>query len=278
MFFILILGASYNFLGKQQNRLVLITYLFPIFIVIDNLIDAQKVVTYTKISSQNEIEETKQIIQKQYKTKFAAIAFMPFDMAENPVVKNLNIMLASQELGVPCVNAYTGNTPPEFNAFFMNANEVSLDIWGSYNHFDINKIQKIYGYTGFPSKRLIYLKSATGKYLCADESMNNLLVVNRDKVGAWELFELKLLNPNQCCLITNNKKYFSSELYEGGKISAVRTELGEWEKFTLIKQGSSQIALKDINGKFVCLQESTKQLIANSDSITKNCLFEVPEY
>lgn len=142
--FILILVFVFKQL-KASNKLlkVLITSL-PVLVIFDNLIDASEIKTYNKKEGQHRIEVVKNELKVYDNKKYKAIAFMP-DSTENRnmVALHLDVMLASQELYIPCVNAYSGHNPGEYNGFFVKTNRTYLEEWCNYNQIDISTIQQI---------------------------------------------------------------------------------------------------------------------------------------
>ncbi|MCW3085024.1 MAG: hypothetical protein JWP12_2390 [Bacteroidetes bacterium] len=55
----------------------------------------------------------------------------------------------------------------------------------------------------------ITIKAGNGKFVCADHSIGEKLIANRDQAGAWETFELIYLGDNKVALKAYNNKYVS---------------------------------------------------------------------
>jgi hypothetical protein len=144
MFFILILVFVFNEVKNYSRVLKGVVLCLPVLVIFDNAIDAKEINRYDKKESQNKIEETRLVIQKNYDKKYAAIAYMPDSIKDvNMVVLHLNVMLASQELHIPCVNAYTGHNPGEYNDFANTANKAALMKWCDYTGIHPETIQQI---------------------------------------------------------------------------------------------------------------------------------------
>ena len=131
----------FNYLSKSFRMIKWIVFTFPVLIVMDNLINPQEIMRYNKQDSQNEIETVKNKLKNQYDKHYPAIAYLSGDINENEIKTHLNVMLAAQDLNIPCVNAYTGSFPNEYLPFYFHR-ESALTQWCDFNSFDINKIQK----------------------------------------------------------------------------------------------------------------------------------------
>jgi len=142
MLFILIFVFVFNELGKYSRIMKQIVLCFPILIVLDNAIEPKEIMRYDKASSQKEIKIVKDDIEAQYNNKYKAIAYMP-KKVDNTMELHINVMLASQELYIPCVNAYTGHTPGEYNDFNSRMDEESLIKWCNFNRLNPELIQQI---------------------------------------------------------------------------------------------------------------------------------------
>lgn len=285
MYFILISVFVFKELALSSKIMKWAVMLLPVLVVADNLFIPWPwaVKCHEKKISQDAINEVKETIKKQYDSTYIAIAFIPIRTANEPgtsygeiVALHLNVMIASQELNISCVNAYTGFEPGSLLDFFYNANDSTLKNWCNFNEADCDKIQRIYE-TGTKeiSKRVINLKAYNGKFLCADESKNNIVIADKEAAQQWETFSLVNLGNSTYALLAHTGSFFCAELNSQGEITATREKTGEWETFTLILLDSNKIALKAINNKYVSLNEKSLQLFAIADSIGEKEKFQL---
>ena len=143
MFFILIFVFVFNELSKKNLIVKWLVYSFPLLVILDNAIRPDKILKYDKMESQHRIELVSKEIQYQYHNEYKAIAYMP-DTMVNAVHLHIDVMLASQKLNIPCVNAYSGHNPGEFNDFFGSTDSLSLKKWCEYNQISTDSIQQIH--------------------------------------------------------------------------------------------------------------------------------------
>jgi len=257
MFFILISLTVFSELSKMKTGIKCIIMTFPFLIIIDNLIDSEEVMRYNKGESQAKIEEVKKNISSNCNNESEAVAYMPGNSSESQVSVSLDVMLAAQELGVKCVNAYTGSYPGEFNDFVNRGDYESLIKWCKFNNCDEKKIDKIYIEKNGIAAKHFYMKAFNDKYLCCDLGSNNLLVANRPVAALWETFSLAKLKsgefeiysfdnkeiagcPFQMVRLKDNFFVFKSENgnYLGinknsFQLSLIASTIGETEKFRI---------------------------------------------
>lgn len=127
------------------------------------------------------------------------------------------------------------------------------------------------------TSKTIRLKTINGKYVCADETINNLVFANRDIAAEWEIFSLILLGKNECAIRAYDKRFLSAELGQRDEITAIREKIGSWETFTLVRIDSNHVAFKAANGKYLSVDEKSLQLYAKGDVIGRQEIFELIE-
>nr|WP_256489344.1 neutral/alkaline non-lysosomal ceramidase N-terminal domain-containing protein [Pleionea sp. CnH1-48] len=125
----------------------------------------------------------------------------------------------------------------------------------------------------------VALKSAHNTFLVAESNGGNTVNANRNKVGAWEQFELRKLNQDSCArhgdsvtLKTSAGYYFSAQ--PSGALDADRTQVGSWEMFRLVNHSDEQgclargdrISLKSAHNRYV-VAESNGRANANRTAI-----------
>jgi hypothetical protein len=124
-------------------------------------------------------------------------------------------------------------------------------------------------------RKTIQLKAANGKYVCADQALNNIVVANRDIPQGWETFTLILFENNECAILASDNKFLCSELDRDNEITATRDHVSKWETFSLIEIDSTHVAFKASNGKFLSVDETSLKLYAKSESIGSLEKFEM---
>lgn len=283
MFFLFIFVFAFNDLLKTKKVVKSIIFLLPILVVVDNLIDVNKLKRFDKLNSQNKVNEIVQNISSQYNKKFKAIAYMPIiskptgtDIHQKLIELNISSMLAAQELNIPIVNAYTGHYPKNYMPFFDNLNYTTLTRWCNYNKCDVKKIQPIYD-IGVNVKRIsiINLKASNGKFVCDDDSKNDILIANRKNPLRWETFTLITLENNKYGLISFKNKFITTEIDKKNEIMASRSKLQGLGKFTLQRIDYNHFAIKAVNNKYITLDTNTGQLFATATTVGENEIFEL---
>lgn len=129
-----------------------------------------------------------------------------------------------------------------------------------------NKALDTFGGKKAISKKTVFLKASNNKYVCADESLGDLVYANKDIPSLWETFTLVTFNNNECALISFKDKFLTTDIQQGDKIIADRAVLGGWEVFTFEERADKAIVLKGVNGKYLSVDPNTLQLSAKSES------------
>ena len=117
------------------------------------------------------------------------------------------------------------------------------------------------------SRKTVYLKTSNNLYVSADESMNDIVVANKENANTWETFTLIIFSNNECALLSFKDLFLSTEIHQKGELTATRKDMGAWELFVMEKLADNFIALKGVNNKYLTVDEASKQVIAKSDSI-----------
>jgi hypothetical protein len=274
--FILIFVYSFNELRKHYRFFKWCVIVFPLLIIVDNLFDPFEVKRFDKYDSQQQVKQVKDNIAGKYNSAFAAVAYLASDYSGNEIRTNLNVMLAAQELGIPCVNAYTGSYPDAFMSFLSHPDNKGLKQWCENNHTNIDKIQTIndLGVTE-KGRQSIQLKAANGMFVCSDGAIGNIIIANKEKASSWETFTMIETESDRYVLLDYNNHFLSSEIDKEANITATRTRAGSWEIFTLIPIDDRHVAFKALNERFFSLDPKTLQLFATSNTIGTNETFEL---
>lgn len=129
----LILNAS---ITKHRN-LIFISVL--ILVAIEQLGNPKKASRLDKELVQSRIEPIVEAINKSDKKNYVAFAYLP-KVDEAPYVVQLDAMMASQIVSMPCINGYSATSPAEFTPFWMHYNENGLKQWLMFNHITEDQI------------------------------------------------------------------------------------------------------------------------------------------
>jgi thiol-activated cytolysin len=104
----------------------------------------------------------------------------------------------------------------------------------------------------------VALRSANGRYMCAEGGGGGDVNVTRKERGIWETFELvELPKANAIGLITHDGHYVCAEGGGGGSVVANRDSIRAWETFDLIRLAEgpkSKIALRAHAGQYLCAE------------------------
>ena len=141
------------------------------------------------------------------------------------------------------------------------------------------------------TKPVITLKSANGKYVCAEEEGVRRIVANKeddtDASSRFTIigFDISNMPPDSKFSTLDNNGFSLNDLFDnfialqtkqGNFVTAVPSigleskvnKIDVWERFQLIDLGEGKVALKAHNGKYVCAEGGGgQQLIANRDAI-----------
>jgi hypothetical protein len=179
--------------------------------LIDQRIDAAQVNTYAKAQSQADVAYVRQRIKDSHNQGKRAVACVPAQIGpegcdfNGAVDLHLTTMLASQELGVYCVNAYTGYQPAQYNDFFTFLSQNGLHSWLMAKGRSTTDVQVVPLFAPETvSTRVVALQSRSGSYLSSDpHDPLRRLEGNRPSVSSWERFRL-FATPSSAMLLTHD--------------------------------------------------------------------------
>ena len=263
--FILVFVFSFNELSKISKAVKWLVFCFPALVVADNLIDPKGVNAYSKKESQEVISSVRKNIENTWDKK-RAIAYLSNDIKERETEFQLNVMLASQELNIACVNAYSGGFPNPYNNFFNRPTEESLLEWLEFNQMERSTIQTIREVAQSQDLEKVHLLAFNSKYVSADKNAKQL-IANRDNAYAWETFTFVNCKNKQWAIRSFENLFVCPEVDKNSEITATRSSVGDWETFKMIDFGKNRIALQAVNGKYLSVDDKSLLLYAKSDSI-----------
>jgi hypothetical protein len=119
----------------------------------------------------------------------------------------------------------------------------------------------------------ITLRSAHGRYLCAEDGGGNqgaiidgrpagLMVANRPVANAWEKFGVERVDATHYALRSHDGHYVCAESGGGHILVANRNYVSQWEIFRIITHADGRVTLVAHNGAYVCA-ELDGSLVAN---------------
>jgi len=124
-------------------------------------------------------------------------------------------------------------------------------------------------------RKTIFLKAANGKYVCADGTLNNIVVANRDSALGWETFTLILYENNECALMAYNGKLVSASEEKQNELFAADENPGKWAVFTCRMADENRIVFKTANEKYIGLNEKNLWLVSEAGAAGEKETFEV---
>jgi hypothetical protein len=134
LFFAIAVGFVFNWLVyKFKIKQLVLFILFMPLLLLDNFCDRNH--TY-HIPKDATIERVDLLVNKMNQLKPGSlVSYEPDTIIGNPIEYQLDAMLASQQLNLKCVNAYSATSPPPFTDFWNKLDSVSRVKWFSYKKF-----------------------------------------------------------------------------------------------------------------------------------------------
>ena len=234
---------------------------------------------YKKEEVQQREKETKDRIQK-YITGTKAIAYQHYNLRGQEPFCHLDVMIACQDLNVPCVNAYTGLYPNKYKGFFNGEGLDSLTVWLAENNKTLNDVVIVSDeHAGFLHRSYIKIKCANGKYLRIDKDHGDKLVATASAESEAELFEFAQIDDSTSVLRASTGKFACAEFYDNGLMVANRDGVGDWERFRLTKQSNGSYIIKTFTNKYLSVEAaSTLRSIDVLPTKKSEFTFETPLY
>lgn len=264
---IILLALGIKALSKTKAASFL--FLFPILLVIDNQIDAEKIGKFEKSISQERISQAKEWISNTENPNAKPIAMLGLENL-NSTFQHLDAMFACQELGLKCVNAYTGYFPFEYDDFLRNMDRDGLNKW--LNYVQLSE-QDVVSVKPTIKGELIALKSQkTGLFLCIEQHPDGKIIANRSKVGDWETFYLDSSDLGYS-IKTTQLAYLS--INESNLVGLTSSAKASCAYFELQRVDSGHVTLKSCTGKYLAVDEESMLLGLSEDDPGLNEGFEI---
>lgn len=274
--FILVTVIVFKELITINKALKWIVVLLPFMVVADNLIYANNLMRFNKQEAQQRVKIVEKNIISQIKPNSTAIAYMPFNILDDRLLNiNIDAMHASQNLGLNCVNAYTGSYPEHFWPFFANLDQNNLNNWLSHHNQSLDNVSII----NEISKNELFRKDVFIKFKDVYLSRNWDLTILADKnePSLWETFTLVSFEDGDFALRTFEKLFVTTELNDKQQLFADRKQFGRWETIKTITLESNFVAFKAVNGKYWSVNPETLQIFATANEIGENEKFKIQE-
>jgi len=282
--FVILFALTIKALTQISNKSKFLLLLLPFVTIADNLIKPEDHKSFFKNDAIAAVNTTRQKILNSHNDTFQVIAFTPVFYDNSLVEKDqialstihLNAMLACQELGLACVNGYSGFEPGNFSDFFQRLNKSSLIHWLAYNEAQYDKVEIINGFkSAVIDSRYINLRAPNGNFLCADGTNENTITANKDVADLWETFKLiRFANGNASFLCYNNN-FFSSNLNKKGLVTATKSIIYDWETYRITTIDENHIAIMASNGKYLECNLPNYYLEATDSTISETSTFEL---
>jgi hypothetical protein len=252
--------------------------LLPLLVIIDNSTlywERQ----YKKSEVQQREKETKERIQK-YVTGNKAIAYQHYNLLGQEAYSHLDVMIACQDLNVPCVNAYTGLYPNKYKGFFNGEGLDSLTAWLTANNKSINDVVVVSeDKARFLHRSYVKIKCANGKYLKIDKDHGDKLIANGVDQKDGDLFEYAQIEDSTSVFRATNGKYACAEYYDNGLMVVNRDGIGDWERFKLNKLSDGSFVIKTYTDNYLSLEkEGTLRSVDKAPTNQSGFIFETPLY
>jgi len=262
----------------ENSKWKSVLLLLPLLVIIDNS-TAYWERQYKKQEVQQQEKETKERIQK-YITGNKAIAYQHYNLAGQEAFAHLNVMIACQDLNVPCINAYTGLYPEKYKGFFNGEGLDSLTVWLSANGKSINDVVVVSeDKANFLHRSYVKIKCANGKYLKIDKDHGDKLIAIGENQNDGELFEYSQIDDKSSVLRATTGKYACAEFYDNGLMVVNRDGVGDWERFRFLKQSDGSFVIQTFTNNFLYLEkEGTLRSLDKSPTSQSRFIFETPLY
>lgn len=282
--FVILFALTLKIVTEKSNKGKIIILCLPLFTIADNLIKTEDHKSFYKKDAIDAVNTTRQQILNSHKAGYKAIAYTPVLYDNNSIQQDqitlstihLNTMLACQELGLECVNGYSGFEPGNFSDFFQRLDKNSLINWLAFNEAEYDKVEVVNGFKSAISEmRYINLRASNGKFLCADGTNENILTANKDIADLWETFRMIRFADGNVSFLCYNNKFLSSNLDRKGLVSATKPIMYEWETFRTTFIDNNHIAIQAENNNYLNYVPPLYYLEATDSLITESSTFEV---
>jgi hypothetical protein len=123
---------------KPSKWLTILIFILPILLVFDNMCFLNRKHSEKQYFQERALSIVREFEQNKSRNPRAKAFSVHFKIDSNLIEiernkfifnNHVDIMMASQLIGLPCVNGYTAREPPDCFNYFMNPNNVNLNAW-----------------------------------------------------------------------------------------------------------------------------------------------------
>lgn len=244
--------------------------LLPLATVLDQRLDVSALKYFDKYAADHAVREVERQMRLQGAEGAPAIAYcavLPVsDHAtwhERLIGTHLDAMLAAQHLGVPVVNAYTGNYPGNYMLFFDRMDRSTLADWFAFNGRTTADLAVIWN-TGEEviERDTIWIKAANDRYLSVDSDSGTVVLANRKKPAEWEVLLRVRLEHDRSAFVTHTGNFLCAEMTREAEWAGTAERLGDMGIFREVRVDSSTVAWLADNGRYLSLDTVTGRVRA----------------
>lgn len=127
-----------RFLSNLNAKKIVLIFILPFLLIIDNIyIPDNKPPLKSEFKMRSKLIVNKFTSLKHINPNAKAFALTNFSdttvderiSKKNRVHFHIDAMMASLEIGLPCVNGYSAKNPPDYEAYFLSPDETTLTAW-----------------------------------------------------------------------------------------------------------------------------------------------------
>lgn len=144
LYFMMVTVLMLNELCRQKKLDKIFFIILPFIAITDNMVDPDAVIRMDKSVVQERTQQMKSRITSQIRGYRGPIAYMYSGIPLKSFESQLDVMITCQELGIRCVNGYSGYYPPMLNAFLTSGTEKNLADWLYFRKIHIKEFVRVY--------------------------------------------------------------------------------------------------------------------------------------
>jgi len=181
-------------------------------------------------------------------------------------------MLATQDLNISCVNAYTGLFPQGYLELFNSASLADLSTWYHLNRSAGEKVQVINQFTT-PIEEVkfgkLFLK-AEQLPLVLDKNVNGILTPHFGAQQDAEEFIWIKFKDGKSVFQTVEGNFMCADASNMNTVFVNRENALDWENFVVESLGENVFALKASTGMYLHFDKVQNKIIANANYVSDN--------
>jgi hypothetical protein len=252
----------------KSNRYKWLPALILAFLVIgDNYTSADWIKKFNKSESQQRVAELKIQLDDSKISEYTAAAFIKTGITgEEPFIYHIDGMLACQDAGIPCINAYTGYFPDDYFSFYYVPDRFNLEGWCLSRQVNPDKILLLGKHEDIKENKVSVKISTEDLRFFRMNTDSEITLFANASLDSATTFSIIFLKEGKCVIRSANKKYLSAELGRNSELTSNRTYVREWETFRIDTLENGLYAIKAYNDKYVTIGEPDFMVKAVSDN------------